>query len=150
MHLDDIYNGAKNSRHQKIKRLNNLYTLLYLTIVPISFWQPDTNLHIPGKRESQLGNCFRQNGFWACLQDISLTANWCQRTQSHCEGYHPGQEALGHMGKVAEEARRSKSVSSIPPWAQRFLPQLPEMIEWNLQVKPIFFLFWWMFYYNNH
>jgi hypothetical protein len=44
-------------------------------------------------------------------------------------GAIPGLVVLGSIGKKAEEARRSKAVSNIPPWPlhQLLLPALCEL-----------------------
>jgi hypothetical protein len=53
-------------------------------------------------------------------------------------GNIPRMVVLGSRGKQAEQAMRSKPVSSTPPWAlHQLLPWLPPMMDWSGSVSQI-------------
>lgn len=72
----------------------------------------DTNLDLPGKRESQLKNWLHHIGWWAGESCIFLSAQWCERAQPHMDN-----TILSRWtGMYTKGCPKTKPVSTTPVW----------------------------------
>lgn len=87
----------------------------------------------PGKREPQLRNCFYQIGLWACLWETFLDDSLACQGPTHCWEHIPRQIEIETAGRASQKQHFLMVSDSHP--ASRFLPQLPAVTDYDLEVE---------------